>query len=86
MQPQERAPTLQLQPRGPTESEVAARRSQGLTNVLPVKTSRTYLQVLGENVFTVINDSICHYSHFFAVHWTHRSAVKWLLHARNTNV
>jgi hypothetical protein len=76
MQPQERAPTLQLQPRGLTESEVAARRSQGLTNVLPVKTSRAYLQVLGENVFTVINDSICHYSQFFAVHWTHRSAVK----------
>ena len=40
MQLQERAPTLQLQPRGLTESEVAARRSQGLTNVLPVKTSR----------------------------------------------
>lgn len=54
MQPQERAPTLQLQPRGLTESEVAARRSQGLTNVLPVKTSRTSLQILGENVFTVI--------------------------------
>jgi hypothetical protein len=54
MQLQERAPTLQLQPRGLTESEVAARRSQGLTNVLPVKTSRTYLQILGENVFTVI--------------------------------
>ena len=54
MQLQERAPTLQLQPRGLTESEVAARRSQGLTNVLPVKTSRSSLQVLGENVFTVI--------------------------------
>ncbi len=56
MQPQELEPTLELQPRGLTESEVAARRSQGLTNVLPVKTSRTYLQIVGENVFTVIND------------------------------
>lgn len=56
MQPQELEPTLELQLRGLTESEVAARRSQGLTNVLPVKTSRTYLQIIGENVFTVIND------------------------------
>ena len=56
MQPQELAPTLELQPRRLTESEVAARRSQGLVNVLPVKTSRTYLQILCENVFTVIND------------------------------
>ncbi len=56
MQPQELAPTLELQPRRLTESEVAARRSQGFVNVLPVKTSRTYLQILCENVFTVIND------------------------------
>lgn len=54
MQPQELTPTPEPQLRGLTESEVAARRSQGLTNVLPVKTSRTYLQILGENVFTVI--------------------------------
>jgi cation-transporting ATPase E len=56
MHSQELEPTLELQPRGLTESEVAARRSQGLINVLPVKTSRTYLQITGENVFTVIND------------------------------
>ena len=56
MQSQELETTLELQPEGLKESEVAARRSQGLTNVLPVNTSRTYLQIIGENVFTVIND------------------------------
>ena len=55
MQPQELTPMPQ-QLRGLKESEVAARRTQGLTNALPVKTSRTYLQIIGENVFTPIND------------------------------
>src|SRR2546426_5101410 len=56
MQPQELTPTPQRQLRGLTGSEVAARRSQGLSNALPVKTSRTYIQIIGENVFTPIND------------------------------
>ncbi len=56
MQPQELAPPPEPQSQGLTESEIVARRSQGLTNVLPVKTSRTYLQIIGENVFTAIND------------------------------
>ncbi len=55
MQPQELIPMPQ-QLQGLKESEVASRRSQGLTNALPVKTSRTYLQIIGENVFTPIND------------------------------
>src|SRR2546421_13077560 len=55
MQSQELTPMPQ-QLRGLKESEVAARRSQGLTNALPVKTSRTYVQIIGENVFTPIND------------------------------
>ena len=55
MQPQELTTTPQ-QFRGLKESEVASRRSQGLTNALPVKTSRTYVQIIGENVFTPIND------------------------------
>src|SRR5438132_12229003 len=55
MQPQELIPMPQ-QLRGLKESEVASRRSQGLTNALPVKTSRTYVQIIGENVFTPIND------------------------------
>lgn len=56
MQPQELAPMPQQRLRGLTESEVAARRSQGLTNALPVKTSRTYMQIVGENVLTPTND------------------------------
>ncbi len=56
MQPQELTPTPEPQLRGLTESEVAARSSQGLTNALPVKTSRTYVQIIGENVFTPINN------------------------------
>ncbi len=56
MQPQELIPTPQQQLRGLTGSEVAARRSQGLSNALPVKTSRTYIQIIGQNVFTPIND------------------------------
>src|SRR6266699_1895616 len=55
MQPQELIPMPQ-QLQGLKESEVASRRSQGLTNALPVKTIRTYLQIIGENVFTPIND------------------------------
>ena len=56
MQSQELAPPPEPQLQGLTESEVAARRSQGLTNGLPVKTSRTYLQIIGENVFTPTNN------------------------------
>src|ERR1700736_7036947 len=48
--------TMPQQLRGLKESEVASLRSQGLTNALPVKTSRTYMQIIGENVFTPIND------------------------------
>ena len=55
MQPQELT-TMSQQFRGLKENEVASRRSQGLTNALPVKTSRTYVQIIGENVFTPIND------------------------------
>src|SRR3989440_1586521 len=48
--------SMPQQLQGLKESEVASRRSQGLTNALPVKTSRTYVQIIGENVFTPIND------------------------------
>jgi cation-transporting ATPase E len=56
MQPREleniTATTLQ----GLSESEVAARRAQGLGNTMPVKTSRSYVQIVRENIFNPINN------------------------------
>jgi cation-transporting ATPase E len=40
---------------GLSESEVAARLAQGQGNTVPV-TSRSYLQIIRENVFTFINN------------------------------
>ena len=50
MQPQRLAlvPALTLQ--GLSEDEVAARRAQGLGNTMPVKTSRSYVQIARENI------------------------------------
>jgi cation-transporting ATPase E len=46
----------QRQPiRGLTTNEVAVRREQGLGSVPPPATSRSYLQILQENVFTTVN-------------------------------
>jgi cation-transporting ATPase E len=45
-------------PRGLSEQEVQARRSQGLGNTPPPTTTRTYVQILTENVFNFINISI----------------------------
>ncbi|MBD2025587.1 HAD-IC family P-type ATPase [Leptolyngbya sp. FACHB-711] len=44
-------PSLQ----GLTQQEVIARRAAGQGNVAPLKTSRSYSQILRENLFTVIN-------------------------------
>lgn len=41
--------------RGLSESDVAARRAQGLGNSAPPATSRTYGEIIRENVFTYIN-------------------------------
>ena len=56
MQPQEleNIPASTLQ--GLSESEVAARRAQGLGNTMPVKTSRSYVQIVRENIFNPINN------------------------------
>ncbi len=40
---------------GLSETEVAARRAAGQTNKVDLPTSRTYLEILRENVFTFIN-------------------------------
>lgn len=45
-------------PRGLSETEVQARRAQGLGNPPPPPTSRTYGQIFRENVFTFINGVI----------------------------
>jgi cation-transporting P-type ATPase E len=40
---------------GLSEEEVVARRAQGLGNVMPVKTSRSYAQIVRENIFNPLN-------------------------------
>src|SRR5437764_3854231 len=40
---------------GLSEKEVVARRAQGLGNVMPVKTSRSYAQIVRENIFNPLN-------------------------------
>jgi cation-transporting P-type ATPase E len=50
---QELPSTIALQ--GLSESEAADRRGQGLSNVLPQRTSRTYTQILRENVIVPVN-------------------------------
>ena len=64
--------TLSRVPVGLTDSEVQARRAQGLGNVLPAPTGRTYLEILRENVFTFINNVL--FGLGFALvllgHWT----------------
>src|SRR5688500_180179 len=42
--------------RGLTEGEVVARRAAGLNNTPPPPTTRTYAQIVRENVFTFINN------------------------------
>ena len=41
---------------GLSDAEVSRRRAAGLANTAPPPTSRTYLQIVRENVFTFIND------------------------------
>lgn len=43
-------------PRGLSQREVAARRAGGQVNRMPRQTSRTYSQILRENVFTSVNN------------------------------
>ncbi len=43
-------------PGGLSDAEVDRRRAAGLANTLPPPTSRTYLQIIRENVFTFVND------------------------------
>jgi len=43
------------QPRGLTEAEAASRRAQGQGNEVKIRTSRTYTEILRENVFTFFN-------------------------------
>ena len=40
---------------GLSETEVQARRAQGLGNTAPAVTGRTYRQIIVENLFTFIN-------------------------------
>lgn len=42
--------------RGLSEQEAAARRARGLGNKVPLRTSRTYGEILRENVFTFLNN------------------------------
>src|SRR5256712_6194068 len=56
MQPQQLAQVPALTSQGLSEDEVAARRAQGLGNTMPVKTSRSYVQIARENIFNPINN------------------------------
>jgi len=47
-------PSLQ----GLSESEVVARRASGQGNVVPLRTSRSYIQIVRENVFTSVNSIV----------------------------
>src|SRR2546428_106772 len=51
MQPQQLAQVPALTSQVLSEDEVAARRAQGLGNTMPVKTSRSYVQIARENIF-----------------------------------
>src|SRR5215470_16335502 len=48
-------PILDSLLQGLSEHEVLARRQQGLGNTAPLKTSRSYLQIVRENVFMLVN-------------------------------
>ena len=48
-------PVSGLQLQGLSESEVIARRTQGLANSAPLKTGRSYVQIIRENVFLFVN-------------------------------
>lgn len=47
--------TLDLQLQGLSDSEVKERRRRGLGNTAPLKTSRSYFQIVRENVFMFVN-------------------------------
>ncbi len=49
-------PTISTPLQGLTESEVQLRRSKGMGNNAKLQTSRTYTQIIRENVFTFINN------------------------------
>ena len=40
---------------GLSEKEVSVRRAQGLGNEMPIKTSRSYIQIVRENIFNPLN-------------------------------
>lgn len=48
--------TSQVELTGLTTGEAQDRRARGLSNQIPVKTTRSYWQILRENVFTFINN------------------------------
>lgn len=56
MQPQQLTESAASTLHGLSQEEVAARRVQGLGNTMPVKSSRSYAQIVRENVFNPINN------------------------------
>ncbi|MBM4408984.1 MAG: HAD-IC family P-type ATPase, partial [Chloroflexi bacterium] len=50
------ATTAALDPLGLTEAEVEARRAAGQGNTAPPPTTRTYVEIISENVFTFVNN------------------------------
>ncbi len=55
MQAQQFAHSSELPLSGLSEKEVSVRRAQGLGNEMPIKTSRSYAQIVRENIFNPLN-------------------------------
>jgi cation-transporting ATPase E len=55
MQAQQYTHTSESPLSGLSEKEVSARRAQGLGNEMPIKTSRSYAQIVRENIFNPLN-------------------------------
>src|SRR6266480_310703 len=55
MQTQQFAHSSESPLSGLSEKEVSVRRAQGLGNEMPIKTSRSYVQIVRENIFNPLN-------------------------------
>src|SRR3989440_5282169 len=55
MQTQQFTHSSESPPSGLSEKEVSVRRAQGLSNEMPLKTSRSYAQIVRENIFNPLN-------------------------------
>src|SRR5689334_9535842 len=55
LQPADAAAPRDVNPRGLSDAEVQDRRDRGLANTVSVTNTRTYLEIVRRNAFTLIN-------------------------------